>query len=131
MNIDLLHALTMNETDVSGTLERFGGAESLYGYCLAQFLNDPTLEDLRRALQSKEWDDAFTAAHALKGLAGNMGFVPLYHSLGELVVMIRSGRIGEIEPSFRQVEKNYRDITAGIRGNFGDTPREYVGGERA
>ncbi len=131
MNIDLLHALTMNETDVSGTLERFGGDESLYVYCLAQFLNDPTLEELRRALQEKEWDDAFTAAHALKGLAGNMGFVPLYHSLGELVVAIRSGRLGEIEPSFRRVEKNYDEITAGIRGNFGDTTRDYAGREQA
>ncbi len=116
---------------MSGTRERFGGDESLYVYCLAQFLNDPTLEELRRALQEKEWDDAFTAAHALKGLAGNMGFVPLYHSLGELVVAIRSGRLGEIEPSFRRVEKNYDEITAGIRGNFGDTTRDYAGREQA
>lgn len=108
-------ALHRCETDVDGALGRMAGNEALYITCLRDFLRDMTVRDLETALNTQSWDEAFTAAHALKGLAGNMGFVPLFHSAAELVLMIRDGRIGEITECFRELMWCYRAITTTIR----------------
>lgn len=94
------------------------GDEQLYISCLWMFLDDPTMDELNEAIRIKSWDEAFTAAHALKGLAGNMGFVPLMHSTGKLVVLIRGGRLQEIGDCVAQINSNYRDITDAIRTSF-------------
>lgn len=118
MNVKQQHALALRETDISGALKRFGGDEQLYISCLWLFLEDPTVSELNAAIDRKAWDDAFTAAHALKGLAGNMGFVPLMHSAGQLVIAIRGGRTKEVGEYVAQVNSSYRDITDAIRENF-------------
>lgn len=108
----------LRETDVQGALRRLCGDEQLYISCLGMFLDDPTLDELNEAIRIKSWDEAFTAAHALKGFAGNMGFVPLMHSTGKLVVLIRGGRLQEIGDCVAQINSNYRDITDAIRTSF-------------
>lgn len=118
MNLRQRHALLLRETDISGAMRRFGGDEKLYVTCLKKFLEDPTMERLNEAVGQMKWDDAFTAAHALKGLAGNMGFIPLMHSIGQLVVLIRGGRTREIDLSMTYVNSKYRDITDGINDFF-------------
>lgn len=112
------NALALRQTDVQGAVNRMGGSEQTYVACLLMFLDDPTVSELNRAIAAKAWDDAFTAAHALKGLAGNMGFIPLMHSTGQLVIVIRGGRTKEIAAYMSQVNSNYRDITDAIRENF-------------
>lgn len=111
-------ALMIRDTDVQGAIKRFCGNEALYVSCLRMFLEDTTIDELKKAIDTQSWDDAFTAAHALKGLAGNMGFVPLMHSTGQLVVLIRGGRLQEISDCFMQISSSYRDITDAIRDNF-------------
>ena len=118
MNSQLEHALLLRETDIQGAVYRFNGDERLYVSCLKMFLEDPTMALLNESIESETWDDAFTAAHALKGLAGNMGFVPLMHSTGQLLVIIRGGQIKKIGEYIAQVNSNYRDIADAIRVNF-------------
>lgn len=110
MNEQLRDALLANETDVDGALNRLGNDEDLYISLLLAFLHDETLWNLQQAIASKNWDDAFTAAHALKGLAGNLGFTPLFHSIGELVITIRNGKMDEISSSFSKAKDCYEDI---------------------
>ena len=114
----LKHDLMGCETDVEGALVRLSGSEPLYLSCLELFLEDSTAEDLGDAIRSKAWDSAFTAAHALKGIAGNMGFIPLFHSTAEIVILIRAGRINEIEHSYRELRRCYQKVTAAIQNNL-------------
>ncbi|MDD2647995.1 MAG: Hpt domain-containing protein [Eubacteriales bacterium] len=118
MNNRQRHALALRETDVDGAIKRLGGDEELYAECLTDFLDDKTTEELNIAVEHGVWDEAFTAAHALKGVAGNMGFVPLMHSVGQLLVIIRGGRLKDINESLEQVNSCYRDITDGINQYF-------------
>ncbi len=118
MNDQQQLALSQRDTDVQGALRRFCGNESLYISCMNAFLQDTTMSDLNTAINKGLWNDAFTAAHALKGLAGNMGFVPLMHSVGQLVVLIRGGRTREVGECMLQVNSSYRDITDAIREYF-------------
>ena len=119
MNSQLLYGLVMCETDVDGALRRFCGDETLYCACLIDFLGDPTIEELNRSIAAQAWDEAFTAAHALKGLAGNMGFVPLFHAVSGLVVLIRAGKLVDIDASFHEVRRCYKDICSAIRSGDG------------
>lgn len=73
------------------------------------------MEQLIASVDNCSWDEAFTAAHALKGLAGNLGFVPLMHATGRLVVLIRGGRTNEIKEAMEGVKSCYRDIIDAIR----------------
>lgn len=115
MNARQFNALTLRGTDCKGALERLCGNESLYMTCLSEFLKDPTLKEIDSAIDHERWDDAFTAVHALKGLAGNLGFIPLMHATGQVVVLIRGGRIGELNDALNELDSCYRDITDGIK----------------
>lgn len=117
MNSGLLHGLKLCETDLDGAMRRFMGDEAFYVSCLNTFLEDRTMQALGDAIAQGAWDEAFTAVHALKGLAGNMGFVPLSHAAGELVLLIRAGRIPEINDALRDVQRCYNDVVAVIRKN--------------
>ncbi len=114
MNVRQRKILSLRNTDVNSAVRRLSGDEELYAACLRAFLEDRTIITLRESVRSGAWDDAFTAAHALKGVAGNMGFVPLMHAVGQLVVLIRGGRIAEIKEAMGKVDSCYRDITDGI-----------------
>ncbi len=133
MNQELLDGLVRGETDVEGALKRICNDEVLYCRLLSSFLGDATMENLGKAIKEESWDEAFTAAHALKGLAGNLGFVPLFHSVGELVVLIRSGKISDVEESYHKIERCYDDIIYIIRDNIGlltGKAEESAGGNR-
>ena len=117
MTDQLLKDLAVIETDLDGALYRLSGDEAMYILLLEAFSKDTTMADLDKAIANQSWDDAFTAAHALKGLAGNMGFTPLFHCLGELVILIRTGRIDEIGASYASVKHSYDDIMTVI-SNF-------------
>lgn len=114
MNAEYKNALLSCETDVDAALKRLSGNEAIYEQCLALFLEDQSMADFNDALENKAWDDAFTAAHALKGVAGNMGFVPLYHAAAEIVILIRSGRTDELSSSYRHLKRCYEDISTVI-----------------
>jgi len=114
MNDRQMHILSLRNTDVDGAIRRCCGNEQLYVDCLRAFLEDQSIGELNRAVKSKAWDDAFTAAHAIKGLAGNMGFVPLMHAASQLVIIIRGGRVSELEDSMENINSCYRDINDAI-----------------
>lgn len=117
MDDKLLNSLLMNETDVDGALSRLFGDGALYASLVGAFVQDDTMTQLETAIRNREWDDAFTAAHALKGLAGNLGFIPLFHETGELVLLIRGGRISEIGAALKKVEHCYDNLIAVISQN--------------
>lgn len=111
MTTEFKNALRSQETDIDGSLERFSGDEDLYEQCLSDFLEDQTMSQLGKAVTSKMWDDAFTAAHALKGVAGNLGLIPLFHECAEIVMLIRSGRIDDVAVSYETIKQTYAAVT--------------------
>lgn len=117
MNNELLNGLILYETDVDGAMRRLSGDDVLYISLLDAFVEDDTMKELEAAVSGEQWDKAFTAAHALKGLAGNMGFIPLFHETGELVMLIRTGKTREIDTALKEVRRCYNDIVSVIRCN--------------
>lgn len=118
MNPQQHHALAYRETDINGAIHRCNESEEQYALYLVMFYDDDTMRQLSDAIAVGAWDDAFTAAHALKGLAGNLGFLPLMHSIAQLVIMIRGGRISDAKVQMAQVGSCYRGIADKIYENF-------------
>ncbi len=67
--------------NVDKALDNFGGSEDLYEKYLSKFKNDPTIKDLRKALENGDKEGAQRAAHTLKGIAGQLGMENLYDKL--------------------------------------------------
>lgn len=110
MDEKFLEELRLREVDVDGALNRLSGDKALYFNILSAFIDEPTMDDLEKAIMLKKWDDAFTAVHALKGLAGNLGMTSLFYSTGELVIRIRGGKLDEIGMSLKKVRSDYDEI---------------------
>ena len=62
---------------------------------LMRFLNDPTARVLFRALREERWEDAFRAAHTLKGLCRGLGLTRLQSACIRLTDALRGGRAPE------------------------------------
>lgn len=58
--------------DYDEGVARFVGRSDLYEEFLKKFLTDPTFPALEAAMQAKDLPAAFTAAHTLKGVTGNL-----------------------------------------------------------
>ncbi len=72
------------------TLKRFMGKEDFYLRMLKKFLDDKNYGELRRAVSGKSWAEAFTYAHTVKGLCGNLSLGNLLEYVVPLTEELRS-----------------------------------------
>lgn len=80
-----------------------------------KFLDDPSFQNLKDALDSKDVETAFRAAHTLKGVCLNLGFDRLYEVSAELTEKLRGRDTSGTEEMFKKVETQYRILTDAIR----------------
>jgi hypothetical protein len=93
----LLDELNLYGADTAGAMERLVHDESLYMTCLTAFVADPAFGALDDAVAKEDYSQAFDQAHALKGVAGNLGLTPLYTALCEIVEPLRASDYADIQ----------------------------------
>ena len=71
-------------------LKRFMGKEDFYLRMLKKFLDDKNYEGLKQSVEDKNWQEAFTHAHTVKGLCGNLGLGGILEYVGPLTEEVRS-----------------------------------------
>lgn len=76
--------------DHRDTMARFLGSESLYLRFLDMLPQDDNLRKLGAALADGDLERAFLAAHTLKGVAGNLGLLPLSRAVCAIVEPLRA-----------------------------------------
>lgn len=94
---------------------RFGGSEAMLERFLKKFLDDKTFEQLCAAMQSKDWDAVFAAAHTLKGLTGNFDFHGVREPAVKIVEQYRANNFDAIPPLFETLKAAYADLTEKLR----------------
>lgn len=104
--------LTEAGIQVETALGRFMGNEALFLKFLLRFPADPSYSQLREALQQEDLQQAFTAAHTLKGTAGNLSLEELYHPVSLAVEDLRAGNLAAAKERLPQMEKAYQAILA-------------------
>ena len=62
----------------------------------------------------KNVEEAFRAAHTLKGVAQNLGFTPLYEATATLTEVLRAGNLPEDDNMMNAVAKEYERTVAAI-----------------
>ncbi len=94
--------------DYDDVLSRLRTDERIKKFLL-RVVSDPSFANLCDALEQKNLEEAFRAAHTLKGVCKNMSLTGLAYSASNLTEALR-GRsdFGEdIEPLFKKVKKDY------------------------
>ncbi len=66
--------------NVDEALKRCMNNEGFYLRLVKKAMQDPYCDQLKEAIEAKDFDRAFELAHALKGVAGNLSLTPLYKS---------------------------------------------------
>ena len=64
--------------DYPDAMDRMGDNADLYKRLAFKYLDDSNFVDLVAAMDVKDFDAAYKAAHSLKGVAGNLSFAELY-----------------------------------------------------
>lgn len=102
--------------DVEGTMERLMDDEELFEMCMMQFSQDEGFAGLKGAIESKDYKAAFEYAHALKGVAGNLGLTPLFNAISEMVEALRIDDYSHVEDQYAQIVKEQERVNQLIVG---------------
>ena len=84
---------------------------------LIKFLSDPSFSELNSAMGKKNLEDAFRAAHTLKGISKNLSITSLSYSASNLTEALRDRKDygADLEELFRKVKKDYSLAVASIQ----------------
>ena len=78
-------------------------------------LKDPSYADLKEALEVRDAERAFRAAHTLKGVCLNLGFDRLYETSAALTEDLRGRDINAGDRLFPELTERYEQLTEAIR----------------
>lgn len=84
---------------------------------LMKVLSDKSYDLLINSLEERNIEEAFRAAHTIKGVCQNLSLTRLYQSSSELAELLRGRQdYGEdIEPLLERVKEDYAQMTEQIR----------------
>ena len=99
---------------VDEAIERFMGNEALFKKYFCKFRQDKNYENLVNALNQGYTQEAFIAAHSLKGVCGNLSMVRLEEEAGRMVEFLRQGEIWKAKEALCRVQKAYDEIIRAI-----------------
>lgn len=104
------------EADWDGVLSRLRTEERVKKFLLL-FLKDTSYELLCSSLSDKNTEEAFRAAHTIKGVSQNLSLTKLYEASAELsdILRNRSDYGEDIEPGFEKVKAEYLKTVRNIK----------------
>ncbi len=112
MTIEQCYALMGSDyTDVLNRLR----SERLVQKFVLKFLDDKSYELLCTSMETGNNEDAFRAAHTIKGMCQNLGLTVLMRSSSELTESLRNGPTPESGPLFEQVKADYAMTAEAIK----------------
>lgn len=108
--------------DYQDVLARLRSAERIQRF-LYKILEDKSFDTLTRAMAAREYEEAFRAAHTLKGISLNLSMTRLYDSSNELTEALRGQPQAErAEALFKRVEEDYALAASSIAALKADSP---------
>ena len=96
--------------DWQDVLQRFGGSQAIVKKFAIKFLDDPSFSDMKKAVAEKNVEDAFRAAHTLKGVCLNLGFSDLYHTSYDITEIVRAVTFEGAEELMEAMDDQYQTI---------------------
>ena len=109
----LKECYTQLEGDYESVLARLRSERMVQKFVL-KFLNDKSYELLTTSLEAGNYEEAFRAAHTIKGVCQNLSFTKLYESSHLLTENLRSGYGPESDELVQRVSADYRQTRTAI-----------------
>ena len=103
-------AMGGNYDDVIGRLR----TEKLVQKFVLKFLNDGSYNLLLQSMEEKNYEEAFRAAHTIKGVCQNLSISKLQDSSGRLCEALREGYTPEAEALLQETISDYTKTVAAI-----------------
>lgn len=94
--------------DVASARQRFLGNRELYEKFLFRFPEDQNFAKIMEAVESSQIEEAFNAAHTLKGVCGNLSLSKLYEEVSKITERFRAEQMPEKE-ELEALEKVYQE----------------------
>lgn len=101
--------------DLEANLGRFMGNEELYVKFLKKFTEDKNMEYIAQAQETMNIKDLEAAAHALKGVAANLGLQGVSDRANSIVVCCRSGKYDDILNLCTDCRKEYEKVCSTLK----------------
>ena len=90
-------------------------SESLVGKFVLKFPQDQSYPLLLASLEAGNVQDAFRAAHTIKGMCQNLSFTGLAHAASDMTEALRAGDLDRGKALLDRVSQEYRRTVAAIR----------------
>lgn len=100
--------------DYAAVSTRLPSEKFIQKYVL-KFAEDKTMELLKSSWEGGDFDEAFRAAHTVKGMCQNLGFTRLEKSSSDLTEALRGGRSPEAGSLYERVWEDYALAAETIR----------------
>ncbi|MDD2972947.1 MAG: Hpt domain-containing protein [Lachnospiraceae bacterium] len=117
MDGSLLEKLEDMGAEVEDTLERLMGDEEMYLEYLEQFPDNQSIIDLRHSVDAGDSEQAMKDVHTLKGMALNLGLLPLVDVCMDMLLDFRAGDTDAAMSQIDAVEECFQEWAAAIREN--------------
>lgn len=89
-------------------------SDALVQKFVGKFLSDQSFQLLESSLAAGNYDEAFRAAHTLKGVSQNLSFTKLYQSSHEITEALRTKDYDLAAQLLPKVEADYTQTAAAI-----------------
>ena len=90
-------------------------SEALVQKFVGKFLSDKSFQLLQDTLKAGDYEEAFRAAHTLKGVTQNLSFTRLYQSSHEITEALRTKNYDQALQLFSTVEADYLQTAGAIQ----------------
>ena len=104
-------AMGGNYDEVLGRLR----SDRLIQKFVLKFVDDGSYQLLLDSMSSQNYEEAFRAAHTIKGVCQNLGLTRLLNSSSQLSEALRHGYTPEADGLAEQVGRDYQDTVGAIR----------------
>lgn len=84
-------------------LSRCMNNEAFYLRLVGMALEDAGFENLRAAVEKGDLQAGFEAAHALKGVLGNLSLTPIYEPVSEITELLRAKTETDYAPLLKRI----------------------------
>lgn len=115
-NDELLDKLEDMGAEVDDSLDRFMGDQDMYIQYLRKLSDNKNIIELRNAINAGDCDKAEKEIHSLKGVALNLGLLPLVDTCMDMLLDFRAGNNESAMAQIETVENCFREWTEAING---------------
>ena len=96
--------------DVESGLKRCVNNEALFLRLTSMVPNNDSFNKLYEAIKNNDLDNAFLAAHALKGILSNLSITPLIELVNNITELLRNKTQMDYSPLVEEIEKKRKEL---------------------